>query len=271
MICPVCSSKLTSTGVLNGIFKAENLYCNSCNSYHIASKIDDLEYYANQYHSAFNYKRIVSSIIYKMGLVSNRCISRFNYSKKYIPFYPKMNILEIGGGSGENFIVFNSSTKLNQYTIIEPNPDFNIKHRKLRYFNDVFENINHSLLSNSDLIIMFHVLEHIFDLDAFFQKLKEINPRYFYFEVPNIGHKVVLDDSLHNHPHYHHFSIQSIEKLFEKHGFKKISLEGINPVSYHPYQKIGMIRRYSRRIMGRNEVAHNQGLYIRGIYQIQNQ
>ena len=115
---------------------------------------------------------------------------------------------------------------------------------------------------------MFHVLEHIFDLDEFFKKIKDINPQYFYFEIPNIDNKKVLDDSLKNHPHYHHFSIKSIEQLLEDQGFTKITLDGINPKSYHPYNKIGFFKRYLQRITGENETVNNKGLYIRGIYQI---
>jgi hypothetical protein len=268
MNCPICSEKLSESGIRNKIFNSENLYCNSCHSYHIIDKIDDFEYYANRYHSAFNYKKILSSIIAKLGLVSNRCISRFRFIQKYIVLKNKLNYLEIGGGSGENFIVYKSKKKPKQYTIVEPNSSFNIKHNKLRYFNNIIENIDSKELENTDIVLMFHVLEHIFDLETFFKKIKEINPKYFYFEVPNIDNKRALDDSLNNHPHYHHFSIKSVELLLNKQEFEKIAIHAIDPNSYHPYKKVGFFKRYSRRIFGKNEIINNKGLYIRGLYQI---
>ena len=268
MKCPICSAELSSTGIKNEIFNSENFYCSFCHSYHILDKIDDSEYYADKYHSAFNYKKIILPIFTKLGLVGNRCVSRYLYINKYIQLPSKMKYLEIGGGSGENFIIYNTKTKPDLYTIIEPNSTFNIQHKKLRYFNDLFENINSEKLIGSDIVIMFHVLEHIYDLDDFFKKIKDINPKFFYFEIPNINNKKVLEDSLKNNPHYHHFSIKSIDYILKKQGFTKIAIDGINPKSYHPYKKVGFFKRYTRRITGKNESFNKTGLYIRGICQI---
>ncbi len=268
MNCPICSAKLSSTGIKNKIFNSDSYYCNACHSYHILDKIDDSEYYAEKYHTAFNYKKIVSAIINKLGLVSNRCISRYRYIKKHVRFSSKMSYLEIGGGSGENFVIYNARKKPELYTIIEPNSKFNLKNKKLRYFNDIFENISTEKLIGTNVVMIFHVLEHIYDLEIFFEKLKNVNPQYFYFEVPNIDNKIVLDDSLKNHPHYHHFSIKSIDYMLNKQGFTKIALDGIDPKSYHPYKKIGTFKRYLKRILGKNESFNDKGLYIRGIYQI---
>jgi len=115
---------------------------------------------------------------------------------------------------------------------------------------------------------MFHVFEHIFDINDFLEKLKQIKPLKFYFEVPNCENETVKIDSLLNDPHYHHFSKKSLEILFNNHSFEKIKLETIEPQSYHPYRKIGFFKRYKLRFIGKNENFEDKGIYLRGIYKI---
>jgi Methyltransferase domain len=271
MNCPICISNIKETGITNRILHLENYYCNNCHSYHVIEKINDAEFYKEQYHTSFKYKTIGSSIFAKVGLVSNRCNARFNYIKKNIKLNRSLNVLEIGGGSGDNFVAFNVKSKLQKFTIIEPDAKFNIQHNKLQYFNSLFEDVDTDLLKNNEIVLMFHVLEHVFDLKAFFTHLKLISPKFFYFEVPNIDNEIVLEDSLNNHPHYHHFSSKSIDYLLKENGFTKVSLDCVMPQSYHPYKKVSFIERYTRRLIGLNETFNPNGIYLRGIYELKNE
>jgi hypothetical protein len=266
-LCPICKSEMNETDFYNKIFKINNLYCNNCNSYHIVNEIDTSEYYANEYHKNFKYGNL-PKIFQKLGITGNRAIARFVYFKKKINLKKNLTFVEIGGGKGDNFTVLNKSYKPKIYTIIEPNPEYNLNHKNLKYKNEMFENIDSEELRNSHTIFMFHVLEHIFDLDAFFVKLKQISPEYFYFEVPNCENITVKEDSLFNHPHYHHFSKKSLEILAQKHNFQIENSNIIEPVSYHPYKKVGKFKKYFSRISGLHEEINSNGLYLRMIFKL---
>jgi len=202
----------------------------------------------------------------KLSLVSNRTLSRYNYLTKTIPVRKQMSFLEIGGATGESYIIINKHKKPSVYTIIEPSSTFNFSAKNIVFINDLFENVENKNIFAPDIIIMFHVLEHIFNLDEFMNKIKLLQSSYFYFEIPNCKNEQVRNDSLTNHPHYHHFTADSIEKLLLKFGLKKFTLDEIEPISYHPYKKVSKAYRYFNRLIRKNEKITENGLYIRGIF-----
>lgn len=263
--CPVCSSEMTETEYFSKIFKQNNFYCPHCDSYHITDEIDTSDYYAHEYHADFKYGNL-PKIFRKLRITGNRAVARFLYFKNHVDIKKNLRILEIGGGKGDNFTVFDKNNIAQLYTIVEPNAEYNLKHKNLEYINDMIEDVDIEKLRNTHSLIMFHVLEHIYDLKAFFELQKNINPKYFYFEVPNCNIEQVRIDSLLNHPHYHHFSKKSLEILAKNKGMNILRLDIIEPVSYHPFKKIAKFKKYFSRINRKHEIFDNEGIYLRGIF-----
>ncbi len=268
MNCPVCESKLEITEYRNKIFDELNYYCKTCESYHIVKEVDTSKYYAEEYHRKFSYNNFFSKLINKLSLVSNRTAGRFDFLNKYGNISQNSNFLEIGGTFGEFFNIARKKIHPKLYTIVEPDKKFNRKHKNLKFENKLFEDIDIHELGRVDVIQMFHVFEHIFDINNFLERLKALQPSKFYFEVPNCANEKVKIESLINNPHYHHFSKKSLEILFSKHQFEQIKLEIIEPQSYNPYKKIGFFKRYMLRFSGADEIADESGIYLRGIYSI---
>lgn len=205
-------------------------------------------------------------IFQKLRITGNRAVARFLYFKTCVELKKNLKILEIGGGKGDNFTVFDKKMKPEMYTIVEPNAEYNLKYNNLQYINDMIENVDIKRLKSQHSLIMFHVLEHIFDLKSFFELQKKINPKYFYFEVPNCNIEKVRTDSLLNHPHYHHFSKKSLELLAQKHNMKILRLDTIEPISYHPYKKVGKFKKYFSRLSGQHEIVGEHGIYLRAVF-----
>jgi len=265
--CPVCKTEMSESKFYNKIFQQNNYYCYNCESYHIVNEIDTSEYYATEYHKDFKYGNL-PKIFQKLGITGNRAIARLLYFKNKVKLENNLKFIEIGGGKGDNFTVLNKCCKPLKYTIVEPNPDYNLEYENLEYKNEMFETIVSKNFNGHHSLVMFHVLEHIFNLDNFFVKLKEINPEYFYFEVPNCKNEKVKEDSLLNHPHYHHFSKKSLEILAKQEGIQIESLNIIKPTSYHPYKKVGKFKKYFSRMSKNHEIIDNSGLYLRGLFKI---
>ncbi len=265
MTCPVCSAPLQETSSINKIFSVQNHYCKSCDSYHLLDEQDMSRYYSQEYHADFNFKKYKKTSLLKDYFSKPRNFARYHYLNKYSNEKRFDNILEIGGGNGDFFSLIDAKWHPKQYTIVEPNPSYNLDAENLKYYNTLFEDVADSDLSNVDAIVMFHVLEHIYDVDRFLERVKKISPKYLYFEVPNIASEQVKEDSLSNHPHYHHYSEKSLRKLFDKHGFGKYQLDSVMPVTYHPYNKVSTMSRVINKILGKNEVVDAKGLYLRGL------
>jgi hypothetical protein len=263
MNCPICSNKLKETGKINPIFNRPLFFCDTCVSWHIIENVDVSTYYKEEYHKNYQYK---INFLRKLNLTGNRAIANYAYFNKNFKISIGEEFIEIGGGTGDKFIIFNKKKKPKQYVIIEPDVRFNINKPNVAYMNNLFNEVNSENLNPNSIVIMFHVLEHVFDLNSFFEKLKSIKPKCFYFEVPNCNNQKVREDSFINHPHFHHFTKKSVSVLLEKNGLKKLSLDEIEPISYHPYIKPNKIMKYVHRIFAKHEEIKENGIYLRGIY-----
>lgn len=265
--CPICNAEMENTKIMNTVLNEYNYFCSACDSYHIINKVDVSKYYQEEYHTKFSYKNNLQKVISLLNFSGNRTKAHFKYLNSNIRLNKGENFIEIGGGTGEKYVVFNKHKQPKLYTIIEPDSSFNFKKSNLLHINALFNDVPIEKLNERNIVIMFHVLEHIYDLSAFFEKLKKLEPKYFYFEVPNCRHQIVKEDSLKNHPHFHHFSKQSMDLLLKKNGLHKICLDEIEPVSYHPYKQLSFFFKYFHRLIGKNERKKGNGIYIRGVYQ----
>lgn len=140
-------------------------------------------------------------------------------------YFKKGNILDIGAGTGDFLNCFKHAGW--DVSGVEPNN----KARNLATKKDILLAENIDAITNSfDVITMWHVLEHVSDLDKQLHWLQDhIKPNgHLFIAVPNYrsydARKYKEFWAAYDVPrHLYHFSQTSIEKIFAKKGFKLIA------------------------------------------------
>lgn len=94
--------------------------------------------------------------------------------------YETKNITEIGGGSGN---IFSKFSDFDAWTVIDLNP--------YDVYNDVRVNKIQNLydpnfINKNDVVISSHVIEHMFYVEDFLTSLRNRNPKYHIFSMPNM-------------------------------------------------------------------------------------
>ena len=113
---------------------------------------------------------------------------------------PKSKILEIGCGGGWNLIPFLRSG----HTIY--GTEYSKELKKISKYKGIIKYDKNYKFSRKkfDLIIVSHVLEHLYDINNFLNNLKKIlkDDGYLYIEVPSIEKKYSLDQIQFFHNYY---------------------------------------------------------------------
>lgn len=158
-------------------------------------------------------------------------------------------LLDVGSGTG----AFASEMKQAGWQVTGLEPDEDARKVALQ-INDVeLNNINqfYDLPENNfDAITMWHVLEHVHDLQDYIAKLKSLlkeNGKLF-IAVPNYTSK---DAAIYNEfwaaydvpRHLYHFSPQSMKMLIEKHGMK---IEEYKPMWYDSFYVSMLSSKYKK-------------------------
>ncbi len=147
-------------------------------------------------------------------------------------------LLDVGSGTG----AFASEMKQAGWQVTGLEPDEDARKVAVQINNVELNNINlfYELPENNfDAITMWHVLEHVHDLQGYIAKLKSIlkeNGKLF-IAVPNYTSK---DAAIYKEfwaaydvpRHLYHFSPQSMKMLIEKHGMK---IEQYKPMWYDSF------------------------------------
>ncbi len=147
------------------------------------------------------------------------------------------SVLDYGCGTGSFLSSFDKSLKV---IGVEPNPDaraYCISQHHL----EVHENLDQiDKNSRFDLITLWHVLEHVYDLNETFALLRKYLSKegVMVIAVPNIQSKDRLEFKNHwaafDVPrHLYHFDDDSIKELFKKHRMRLISKAGLWMDSYY--------------------------------------
>ena len=230
-ICPVCNSSKFSTFLDSKDFFLSNeaftiQKCNSCGFKFTNPRPDmaDLgRYYESlDYISHSNEKKGIVNSIYQ--LVRSYTVKRkVNLLNSY---FRDGTALDIGCGSGE----FLNELKKNKWNVtgVEPNNsarDFAIRKYNLKVFDeDELDSFNEG---SFDVITMWHVLEHVFDLNERILQLKRLMSKNgnLVIALPNadsIDAKVYGKFwAAYDLPrHLYHFNKTTVEMLFRKHGYK---------------------------------------------------
>jgi len=241
--CPVCKEQYFSKYLdcKDHFLTKEDFTIVECDNCHLLftnprpTEIDQPSYYKSEkYISHSNVKGgLVNSIYHK--------VRNYTIKKKYSIVNRNSqghNILDIGCGTGELLNYF----KLKGWNTwgVEPDPDA----RKLAIDNYQL-NISDldSLLNkgdtNFDIITMWHVLEHVWDLHSYLDVIKKLlnDNGTFIVAVPNINswdakHYKSMWAAYDVPRHLYHFSQKSMNELMESANFK---LHKIVPMKFDSY------------------------------------
>ncbi len=150
----------------------------------------------------------------------------------------KGNLLDVGSGTG----AFANEMKMAGWQVTGLEPDNDARTVGKQLYNIELADINQFYklpVSSYDAITMWHVLEHVHDLQGYIAQLKSLlkeNGKLF-IAVPNYTSK---DAAVYNEHwaaydvprHLYHFSPRSMKVLVEKHGLKIVQY---NPMWYDSF------------------------------------
>jgi len=110
-----------------------------------------------------------------------------------------------------------------QVSIVEP--DDNVKAILPNSF-DRYDHVNDVYKKLFSFVILSHVLEHIYDFDAFFSKISSISKvgSILFVEVPNCENNYLLNNSGTSF-HYWFFTKKTLIKVLKKHGYSLLDMK----------------------------------------------
>ncbi|MBL7742880.1 MAG: class I SAM-dependent methyltransferase [Chitinophagaceae bacterium] len=231
--CPVCSSAdikdvltVKDHSVSGQSFRiAECADCSLRFTQDVPDAVSISPYYkAEEYISHTNTSKGLINRVYKF--VRNRTMIRKRRLVQSSTGLQKGNILDLGSGVGS----FVNEMKQHGWTVTGLEPDADAR----KVANDLYQldlgdtNEFYQLRSASfDAITMWHVLEHVHDLSAYIQQLRNILkdngrllvavPNYTSFDAKSYGEYWAAYDVPR---HLYHFSPRSVQVLMEKHGLR---------------------------------------------------
>ena len=275
--CPICQSEkhtfwrqAIDHNVSKDVFKISE--CNSCgfrftNPRPTANTIG--EYYKTENyisHSSTN-KGIINKVYHK---VRQRAIKQ---KEQLINSISKdKTLLDIGCGTGD----FLGYCKNKNWECLGLEPDQSARKLALKNNNIIAEDLSHlnKIESNSkDTITMWHVLEHVYNLNEDIQEYKRI--------LKPGGHLVVAvpNCSSHDADHYqenwaaldlpihlYHFQPKDINYLMQNHGMNLIK---VLPMKFEKYKKGNIVFGFWRGFVSNMKAKKTKNTYSSQIYVIQ--
>lgn len=257
--CQCCDSEKLENLKNSSFFKFPVLKCQNCesSSTQIDENFDLKKYYDEIYWSTFRnienkavnkqevdsgyllkkFPKFIQDLVELTGVRKAQAFSQFNY---IIPFIKGKKILEIGSGEGFLLELFLK----NGFDVfgIEPSSENVERINKIlgkkicsQGFAEDVEKFNEKF----DAIILSHVFEHVLNcrnlLDILNEKLSENG--ILFLEVPNCSNKKILEHSIFEQPHIHHFTLKGFEKIANKTNFnilkKDIFYSSLDTLSSH--------------------------------------
>ena len=185
------------------------------NSYYNSfSKYENIEISSGSGHCAFDYKRLKDTADYLVKFTPDK----------------ESRVLDIGAGLGGQLNIFKKNGYENLYAL-EPSKacvEHMLKNGINAYCGSIFDNLK-EIFSNEkfDLVIISHVMEHIYDLNKAIENIKDIvtEDTKIYIEVPNANeyYKYFFKPYYYfDIEHINHFSSKSLSALLSNHGYEPI-------------------------------------------------
>lgn len=172
-------------------------------------------------------------------------------------------ILEIGCGGGWNLLPFKKKGHEVFGTEYSKLLKKISKNKGVKILNSDLENLNVKF----DVIIISHVLEHLYDLNSFFKNLNKIINKncIIYIEVPSIEKKYSLDQIQFFHNYY--FTKNTLMRYCSEHRFKIFKFG--TALKIHQYVILskhrGFINTYNTK-EEINKILELKKLYLRNFY-----
>lgn len=253
--CPICEGKETELFLsTKDYFLTQEIFnivkCKSCN-FIFTNPVPELSelfayYDSPEYISHTVKKKNLYGRIYQI----NRKINLKNKYKIVTKYKNSGHILDVGSGTGELLKYFNDKNwNTTGIEPVESARNFAINNYQL----DIFPESKLSLFDEAkfDVISMWHVLEHVYELNERLEELKQIlKPDGFMFiAVPNIEsfdatHYGKFWAALDVPRHLYHFSRQSFKGLIEKHSFEMIDMY---PMKFDAYYVSLLSEKFNRK------------------------
>ncbi len=251
--CPACSSDRNKNAFeKNGFFYKE---CRSCETIYISPRpnvglISEFYEKSKGYEYWAKYIFPASDNVRKEKIVKPRVTKVIELCEK---FGAKKDLLvEVGAGFGTFSETMKGEGVFNSIVSIEPNESLaqKCKEKGLDVINSAIENV--TLDKKASVVVSFEVIEHLFSVNEFLQKTKQLLERkgLAIFSCPNIKgfDNVVLGvkSSTIDHEHLNYFHPKSLQILFEKNGFDVIEVStpgkiDVDIVRKHALQDQGLL------------------------------
>ena len=213
-----------------------SLICQDCGLISTSPRITNksLPYYYNNYYHPLNFG--IESLETRNALYSDgQGVKIFNKLKPFLPKTNKLEILEIGAGTGSVLVEFKEEAKKHKIEVSELGTEYSdecIKECQNRNINIIEGNIQTVLATNKqfDIIILSHVFEHFVDLKKELTDLGKLmhSQSLLYIEVPGIlvNHKKWYYDFsyliYHVHAHMYNFTRNTLSNLLSMSNFKEL-------------------------------------------------
>lgn len=232
--CILCNNNSFKTLYKNDRYniKVNTVMCNKCGLVFTNPMLDPNSqnifytsgYYRNIYSTKNNWEENVKDEL-MFNLKKKPVINKPNFNKYYdLLFFDYINnleldfnsVFEVGAKVGLNLIYFKNINKYVEGS--EPN----ISSRKIaKEFNiNLFDNFENTK-NKYDLVILRHVLEHMYDPISELKKVNSLSNKYVFIEVPGFINRVPSIQNAHNF----YFSKKSLEKTVNLAGLKIIDLQ----------------------------------------------
>ncbi len=255
-VCPACSSSL-----INPVLSAKDYtvseemfsiwHCDAC-SLRFTQDIPDI-HSIGKYYQSVNY---VSHSDTKEGLVNRlyHLVRNYTLINKFklilhVTGIGTGNLLDIGAGTG----AFANTIKQKGWRVTGLEPDLTARNQAKNNYGLILEipdYINNLPHNSFDAITLWHVLEHVHDLDGYWKHFIELlnNNGKLVIAVPNYTSS---DAKLYKAAwaaydvprHLYHFSPASLEKLGLKYGF---SLKSIYPMWFDSFYVSMLSEQYKK-------------------------
>ena len=241
--CPICSSESFECHIKSKDFSVSKedfsiVKCLECNFHFTNPRPSDKElskYYISDHYISHNNSR--NNLFEK----AYQLVRKISISMKYSlvsKFFNSGRVLDIGCGTGD--FLQKCSEKKWRTQGIEPS-EIARKQAIKNYNLDVDEDTDLKKLKGEfDIITMWHVLEHVTELNSTISEIKRLLSKdgKTVIAVPNLES---FDSSYYKKYwaaydlpiHLYHFSKDSIIKLFENHGFSLIKTKGMKFDSFY--------------------------------------
>ncbi len=270
--CPVCDSDKSDVLSEKDRYGLHHtvVACKSCGLIYTNPRMDQDSYnsfYNTEYRRLYVGNEVPTKSFFSGQYHKGRLIYDFLQSTFPKKTLSDLSVLEVGCGAGGILYYFKS--KGCKVKGLDLGNEY-IEYGKENYQLD----LNHGSLTKDlnftpDIVIYSHVLEHILDLHAELQKIKEIchKDSIIYIEVPgikNIRNSYKMNTLLYlQNAHTFHFTLTSLTNVFVKNGFRRIrGTEFVRSVfSVESSESVEILNEYPDVVQYLQNMDRNRFLY----------